>query len=78
VIVAIYHINVFWSDEDGCYVAGIPELAFRSAYGDTPEEATRQALIVRDAWLESAKEAGRSRTQAGYRPSHAGCGCSLL
>ena len=34
---ADYHFNVFWSDEDGCYVADIPDLAFCSAFGDTPE-----------------------------------------
>src|SRR6266542_882131 len=38
VTMADYHINVFWSDEDGCYVADIPDLAYCSAFGDTPEK----------------------------------------
>jgi hypothetical protein len=46
---ADYHINVFWSDEDGCYVADIPDLAFCSAFGDTPEEALRQVLQAKAA-----------------------------
>ena len=39
---ADYHINVFWSDEDGCYVADIPDLSYCSAFGDTPEEALKR------------------------------------
>ena len=31
-----YHINVFWSEEDGCYVADIPDLEACSAFGATP------------------------------------------
>lgn len=32
-----YHINIFFIDEDGMYVADIPDLEFRSAFGSTPE-----------------------------------------
>jgi predicted RNase H-like HicB family nuclease len=34
-----YHINVFWSDEDSCWIADVPDLRYCSAHGDTPEEA---------------------------------------
>ena len=34
-----YHINIFFSDEDGGYIADIPDLAYCSAFGKTPEEA---------------------------------------
>ena len=34
-----YHVNLFWSDEDDCYVADVPDLFACSAFGDTPEEA---------------------------------------
>jgi predicted RNase H-like HicB family nuclease len=57
---ADYHINVFWSEEDGCYVADIPDLAFCSAFGDSPEEALRQVLVAKEAWLESAREGAGS------------------
>jgi predicted RNase H-like HicB family nuclease len=43
-----YHINIFWSDEDGCYVADIPDLFACSAFGDSPEQALAE--------LEQAKE----------------------
>ncbi len=34
-----YHINIFWSDEDGGYIADIPDLEACSAFGATAEEA---------------------------------------
>jgi predicted RNase H-like HicB family nuclease len=69
---ADYHINVFWSDEDDCYVADIPDLAFCSAFGDSPEEALRQVLMAKEAWLESAKGRGDLVPEPHYRPAHAG------
>jgi len=34
-----YHINIFWSDEDGGYIADIPDLEACSAFGSTQAEA---------------------------------------
>ena len=34
-----YHINIFYSDEDGGYIADIPDLESCSAFGDTAEQA---------------------------------------
>ncbi len=34
-----YRINIFYSDEGDGYIAGIPDLTARSAFGRTPEEA---------------------------------------
>ena len=47
-----YHINVFWSQEDGAYIADIPDLKYCSAHGSTPEAALREVLTAKDAWLE--------------------------
>jgi predicted RNase H-like HicB family nuclease len=69
---ADYHINVFWSDEDGSYVADIPDLAFCSAFGDSPEEALRQVLLAKEAWLESARQRGDPIPEPRYRPVHTG------
>ena len=41
-----YHINVFYSEENECYVADIPDLKFCSAFGDTAEEAVRELQRV--------------------------------
>ncbi len=35
-----YHINIFFSDEDGGYIADIPDLKACSAFGDSPGEAS--------------------------------------
>ncbi|MBI4335012.1 MAG: type II toxin-antitoxin system HicB family antitoxin, partial [Chloroflexi bacterium] len=49
-----YHINVFYSEEDGGYIADIPDLKFCSAFGSTPEGAVREVEIAKAAWLEAA------------------------
>lgn len=54
-----FHINIFWSDEDGCYVADIPDLAFCSAFGDTAEEALAEGELAKEAWLETARDQGK-------------------
>jgi predicted RNase H-like HicB family nuclease len=54
-----YHINLFYSAEDGGWIADIPDLAMCSAFGETPEAALREALIAQEAWLEAARAAGR-------------------
>ena len=64
-----YHINIFYSDEDGGYIADIPDLAHCSAFGETPEEALLQALIAKKAWLESAKVEKKPIPQPKYRPA---------
>lgn len=54
-----YHINVFWSEEDDCYVADIPDLKYCSAFGSTPEEAVSEVVVAKQAWLETARTAGK-------------------
>lgn len=39
-----HHINIFWSDEDACYIADIPDLQDCSAHGATPQEALEAVL----------------------------------
>ena len=64
-----YHINVFWSDEDGCWIADVPDLEFCSAHGATPVEAVRQVETAMAAWLEAAKAAGKAIPEPRYRPA---------
>ena len=63
-----YHINIFWSEEDGGYIADIPDLIACSAFGDTPEEALEQLTIAKQAWLEAARREGKPVPQPAYRP----------
>jgi predicted RNase H-like HicB family nuclease len=64
-----YHINVFWSDEDGGYIADIPDLDSCSAFGGTAEEAVAQVTRAKDAWLEAARAAGKPIPEPRYRPA---------
>ena len=63
-----HHINVFWSDEDDCYVADIPDFEYCSAFGDTPEEALAEVLIAKKGWIETARERGKAIPEPRYRP----------
>ena len=63
-----YHINVFYSEEDEGYIADIPDLKYCSAFGETPEDAVREVLIAKNAWLEAARAQGRSIPRPRYRP----------
>ena len=64
-----YHINIFFSEEDGGYVADIPDLEACSAFGDTPEEALRQVQEAKTAWLETAQKLNRKVPVPTYRPA---------
>ncbi len=63
-----YHINIFYSEEDEAYIADIPDLKTCSAHGATPEEALRQVLIAKDAWLHVAHDEGLPIPEPRYRP----------
>ena len=63
-----YHINIFWSEEDGCYVADIPDLAYCSAFGDTPDEALAEVEKAKEAWLATARDTGKAIPEPRYRP----------
>ncbi len=64
-----YHINVFYSEKDKCYVADIPDLKFCSALGETPEEAVREVQVAKAAWLKAAKRHGKPIPKPLYRPA---------
>lgn len=63
-----YHINIFYSDEDGGYIAGIPDLKECSAFGITAAEALAEVEIAKAAWLEAAKAEGKPVPRPKYRP----------
>lgn len=64
-----YHINIFYSEEDGGYIADIPDLKYGSAWGETEEEALREVLNAKQAWLEVAKSEGKPIPEPRYRPA---------
>ncbi|MCU0464972.1 MAG: type II toxin-antitoxin system HicB family antitoxin [Anaerolineae bacterium] len=64
-----YHINVFYSEEDGEWIADIPDLEPCSASGATAEEAVREVQIAKRLWLEVAREQGFTIPEPRYRPA---------
>ena len=64
-----YHINILYSDEDGGYIADIPDLKFCSAFGKTPDEALRNVLKAKKAWLESAEKNKKIIPEPKYHPA---------
>ena len=64
-----YHINIFHSDEDGGYIADVPDLEACSAFGATPEEALRQIQVAKQTWLETARAEGKAIPTPRYRPA---------
>jgi len=63
-----YHINIFYSEEDGGYIADIPDLVFCSAFGSTPEKALAEVEKAKKAWLEAARAEGKPIPAPRYKP----------
>ena len=64
-----YHINIFYSDEDGGYVADIPDLDACSAFGRSAEEALAEVEKAKHLWLEAARTTGKPIPQPRCRPA---------
>lgn len=62
-----YHIDLFYSDDDGGWVANIPDLRYCSAFGDTPRQALAEVLIAQELWLESVAADGLPFPEPRYR-----------
>jgi predicted RNase H-like HicB family nuclease len=54
-----YEIIMFWSEEDGAYLAEVPELPGCMADGQTYQEALANSERVIQEWIETATELGR-------------------
>ena len=50
-----YHINIFYGDEDGGYIADIPDLRACSAFGKTAAVSLAEVETAKAAWIEAAK-----------------------
>lgn len=64
-----YHINIFYSEEDGGYIADIPDLESCSAFGVTPQDALREVELAKAAWLDAARAEQKPIPQPRYRPA---------
>ena len=54
----LYTVRTFWSEEDECYVAEVPELKGCSGIGKTAELALKEAQRSIEGWLSVAKKQG--------------------
>ncbi len=63
-----YHINIFYSGDDEGYIADIPDLPGCSAFGNTPEEAVKELILAKTAWIEAAKAENIPIPEPQYRP----------
>ncbi len=64
-----YHINIYYSDEDEGYIADIPDLKFCSAFGESPDEALKNIIEAKKAWLASAKKNKKPIPKPRYSPA---------
>jgi predicted RNase H-like HicB family nuclease len=54
-----YEVIIYWSDEDDCYIAEVPELSGCLSDGKSYEECLNNLEVIIDEWIETAKELGR-------------------
>ena len=64
-----YHVNIFYSEEDGGYVADVPDLEACSAFGRTPKDALREVQKAKQAWLAAARKERKRIPRPNYRPA---------
>lgn len=64
-----YHINIFFSEDDGGYIADIPDLQACSAFGRTPAVALREVQRAKAAWLKAARAERKPIPRPRYRPA---------
>jgi predicted RNase H-like HicB family nuclease len=62
-----YEIDIFWSDQDGCFIACVPDLDNCAAWGMTYEEALAQAHAAIRADLASRRRIGDGVPEATPR-----------
>lgn len=53
-----YKTIIFWSEEDGAYLAEVPELPGCMAHGGSYESALANAKEAIQLWIDTAQEFG--------------------
>jgi len=66
-----YEIIIFWSAEDGAFVAEVPELPGCMADGSSYQEALANVKQIIQEWIDTAEELGRSVPQPKGRLTYA-------
>jgi predicted RNase H-like HicB family nuclease len=54
-----YELIIYWSDEDDCFIAEVPELPGCMADGQTYQEVVSNVEVIIKEWIETATTLGR-------------------
>lgn len=54
-----YEVVIWWSREDACFIAEVPELPGCKTDGETRAEAAANAEEAMALWIDTAREFGR-------------------
>ena len=54
-----YEVIIYWSPEDGAFIAEVPELPGCAADGKTYRAALANVEVVIEEWIETARQLGR-------------------
>jgi len=55
-----YEVIIYWSKDDGAFLAEVPELPGCMADGKTYRESVENAEKVIHEWIDTARELGRA------------------
>ena len=55
-----YEKIIYWSEADNCYLVEVPDLPGCMADGVTEQDASRNADVIIQEWIETARMVGRS------------------
>jgi len=58
-----YEIIIYWSNENDCFIAEVPELAGCMADGNSYSEALANSQLIIEEWIETATSLGRNIPQ---------------
>jgi predicted RNase H-like HicB family nuclease len=64
-----YHFSLFWSDEDRCWIADVPDLRPCSAHGNSGEAAIANIHDAIEGWLAVAHDRNMDIPEPHYRPA---------
>ena len=52
-------IIIYWSEDDGAFIAEVPELPGCAADGESYQDALQNVEVIITEWSETAKDLGR-------------------
>ena len=67
-----YMITLVFSEEDGGFIAEIPDLPGCSAFGKTEQAALKEIRIAQELWLQTAKSEGRKIPRSSSEDRYSG------